>query len=644
MASTIKIFTHFHAVVALLFGGSGAFAFEGVDLPESPNAPGQPKIAATYAEATRWVSKSRDYRFLGGRFVLQSTSYTFRSWYASEMRYEILNINSKNEIDYSIYYNKCNGAQAVFYRRQALTASGEFSIYSHDFGSPYDSSEKSDEFWYQHTDCVTNQTGLDYWNRRYSGRRPEFQEKRQLRYVDVLGGYYFTDGKRSKYGRMEFTSSNYNTTVSIDYNKDGTLDRLLVNESGNDYSLSNDDLTFVSTKSSPFISNYIRLSAPAEILRAIDTVSIKKKLISSNWAFQDSLDERAAFLSELNSLNRAAVGGQVRAMKQLAWLYLSGDRNNGFAIDVDTALSWYERAAQSNDVEAQNLLGVYYSQGFLRNQSEDRVSGSTGKNLSLARFWLEKAATSGYLQAQKNLVTMAENAEYDRTQQAQQVAQQQARQDQLRQALGFMIQQQQLQLQQEQARREAAERRRAQEAQLQAQREQTAAYERQQAANRQAADQRAFEDRRASAIQAQQQQIGQTSGPPQSYSQPQPGNQPPGSSNGNSQAQADAERRRQEQLAQDRLRQQQLQAAKANPKFHHRMEDTRTGYAVVITNLNQFDILCQATIDGYRWVGTRQEVYRSTDPIYVSAGSEGRYEWSMQRVGARYTVSSCQGR
>lgn len=559
-----------------------------------------------------------------------------------EHRYETFTVK-QDGFEYLAQYVKCEGGNPSHFRMQQFSSSGfhggQLDVYSHDFSAPYDSSEKSDSVWYKTSRCSERQAWLDSYTK--SVTRPSSKsEKRPLKYFDNLRGYYFTDGKKFHFGkeyRLTYQSSDYKTNVDIDYNQNGTPSRVIVTERFDEFEADTSRLDFVSTKSVPFISRFILSRANQSAGFHMPTAGdFKKIVIAANWPFADSLESRAAFTARLASLNEAAKRNDVGAMKELATLYLNGDGNNGFRPDIDTALSWFERAAESNDAVAQNMLGVYYSQGFLRNAADERVSGSNGKSAGMARFWLEKAVANGSLQAQKNLVTMAENEQYDRDKAEQDVARQQARQAQLRQALGVMIQQQQIQAQQEQARRDAAERKRAQEAQLQAQREQTAAYERQEAANRSAADQRAFEARREAAIQAQQggQQVDTSS---QTWSTPgmQSGGSalPSGSGSNSTAAQAEADSRRRQQADQERQRQQQAAYSRVMDYMQAQPNVMTNRWALAVLNRNQFRAQCTVSVDGESWAYGSSTAFHDSQVLILNSGEQREVVWEPLRQG-----------
>jgi len=95
---------------------------------------------------------------------------------------------------------------------------------------------------------------------------------------------------------------------------------------------------------------------------------------------------------KLLKLQGKAEQGTVAAELELAAHYLSGDWG---LRDVGAAARWYEKAAQSGNFEAQNLVGYFYQTG-------------TGVPLDLARAlrWYQLSSASGFAPAKLNLGIM----------------------------------------------------------------------------------------------------------------------------------------------------------------------------------------------------------------------------------------------
>ncbi len=95
---------------------------------------------------------------------------------------------------------------------------------------------------------------------------------------------------------------------------------------------------------------------------------------------QNSQRAAAFFEQAANTQNHSA------AQFNLGVLY---ERGEGVQKDLDTAVRWYEKAAQQNNVKAQYNLGYLLLEGF-----------GMPKNPVTALQWLEKAAHQGYAPAE----------------------------------------------------------------------------------------------------------------------------------------------------------------------------------------------------------------------------------------------------
>ncbi len=86
-------------------------------------------------------------------------------------------------------------------------------------------------------------------------------------------------------------------------------------------------------------------------------------------------------------LNRAAESGQVAAMTLLAWIHLKGE---GVEPNHAVAFSWYQKAAEANDIDAQCALADLYLEG----------GQGIEQNLKAMMQWYERAANAGHAKAQ----------------------------------------------------------------------------------------------------------------------------------------------------------------------------------------------------------------------------------------------------
>ncbi|MGB1005706.1 MAG: tetratricopeptide repeat protein [Thalassobaculaceae bacterium] len=89
----------------------------------------------------------------------------------------------------------------------------------------------------------------------------------------------------------------------------------------------------------------------------------------------------------------AAAAGEVKALNNLAWLYLKGD---GVAQDYAVAAEWLRRAAVRGLAVAQRTLGVMYAQGH-----------GVPRDLAAAYMWSKIAAENGNASAGKLQAALA---------------------------------------------------------------------------------------------------------------------------------------------------------------------------------------------------------------------------------------------
>lgn len=96
--------------------------------------------------------------------------------------------------------------------------------------------------------------------------------------------------------------------------------------------------------------------------------------------------ERGDVVDAIVRLRRAAEQGYPPAQVRLAYILDKSEQNT-------EALSWYRRAAEQGDPEGQYGLGQMY------------LTGEGGeKNLEQGRFWITRAAESGFAAAMRALV------------------------------------------------------------------------------------------------------------------------------------------------------------------------------------------------------------------------------------------------
>jgi len=91
--------------------------------------------------------------------------------------------------------------------------------------------------------------------------------------------------------------------------------------------------------------------------------------------------------------------GHAEAQYHVAWLYANG---NGLAVDVEKALSWWERAARQGHTDAQFAVGLAYTTGE-----------GVRKDLAEAITWYLKAARSGHADAREIILRLNGDASLD---------------------------------------------------------------------------------------------------------------------------------------------------------------------------------------------------------------------------------------
>jgi uncharacterized protein len=114
-------------------------------------------------------------------------------------------------------------------------------------------------------------------------------------------------------------------------------------------------------------------------------------LLTSRSLIQVKIVVEAMYLARNNVelLKQQALAGERKARGRLAWLYLKGI---GVALDHNTAIYWFEEAAEQGDVLSQYNLGSMYAGGI-----------GVQKDLKTAFRWCSRAAEQGYAEAQFRL-------------------------------------------------------------------------------------------------------------------------------------------------------------------------------------------------------------------------------------------------
>lgn len=101
-------------------------------------------------------------------------------------------------------------------------------------------------------------------------------------------------------------------------------------------------------------------------------------------------DKAAEMLRNASDLTLA------EAQFKIGDIYNQGDADLEIAVDVKKAVRWFRMAAENGDAQAQNYMGIAYYQGK-----------SVTKSVTDAKYWWQKSADQGNVDAQKNLKDLA---------------------------------------------------------------------------------------------------------------------------------------------------------------------------------------------------------------------------------------------
>ena len=139
------------------------------------------------------------------------------------------------------------------------------------------------------------------------------------------------------------------------------------------------------------------------IVKAIGTTTITDVMVSDDDAARIfAADKLGSFLfaakvayAFTDTLERAAMRGDLKASVQLAEFYLFGDKERR---NYERGARWYAHAAEKGHALGQNNLGAMYESGQ-----------GVKQDYSTAATWYEKSARRGYAKAQVNLAILYRN-------------------------------------------------------------------------------------------------------------------------------------------------------------------------------------------------------------------------------------------